>query len=378
MVSRRRLLCAIVLSTTMTAGAGYAGLSPMYVEFPKGPAQWLMTSDEAKAFRAAKTDEEAQRLIDLFWARRDPTPGTPRNEFREEFESRVAIADHDFKFRNKRGSLTDHGRVFIVLGPPKGFSQLAGKLQDTGMINAENAPLANNEQGGKDTWEYTNPASVGLTGPVVFVENTNNHEYFFDTQQGNVTGALSVAVRKAIVSPNLTEVPPWATGPAVAEARRQHSLAVSNVKGAPALPPPPKVTEPPGARALTLTKDVTAIDPRAAKNPLASATSLATFTKQDDLGYALQYCMAVYDPELQPTLKVGVTIDGKSGDETVHMTAPEDDVIPDAIKSLPGCYLVRGSLPLADVGTGAYKLTLALTDPATQQKYNLEQEFKVE
>src|SRR5713226_7760147 len=104
---RRRSLGAIALSVMLTSLTGYAGLSPMYVEFPKSPAKWLMTSDEARAFRVAKTDEEAQRLIDLFWARRDPTPGTPRNEFREEFEARVAIADQDFKFTDKRGSLTD-------------------------------------------------------------------------------------------------------------------------------------------------------------------------------------------------------------------------------------------------------------------------------
>jgi GWxTD domain-containing protein len=366
---------AILMMTAVSGSA--AGLSPMYAEFPKGPAQWLMTSDEGRAFRAAKTDEEAQRLIDLFWARRDPTPGTPRNEFREQFESRVAIADKQFKFRNKRGSLTEVGRVFIVLGPPAGFSELAGKLQNIDMISIENSPLATTEQGGKNTWVYPNAFALGLAGPVVFQENTNTHEYLPDMQQGNVMGAIATAVRKAIVSPNLTEVPAWATSSVVAEDRQQRTVTIGTRKAA-VLPPPPKVMQPPGARALTLTKDVTAIDPRAAKDPLSSATSLSSFTKQDDLGYALQYCVAVYDPENQPSLKVGVTIDGTSEGEKVHMAAPEDDVIPDGIKSLPGCYLVRGSLPLADVGAGSYKLSLSLTDPATQQKYSLEQEFKVE
>src|SRR5258708_25593178 len=187
----------------MAAGAGVAGLSPMYTEFSKGPAQWLMTADEVNALRVAKTDEEAQRVIDLFWARRDPTPGTPRNEFREEFESRVAIADQDFKFRGKRGSLTDLGRVFIILGPPKGFSQLAGKILDTGMINVEGGGLASKEQGGRYTWDYPNPASGSLTGPLGFVESTSG-EYRYDTQQGNVAGALSVARPQAIVSTNLS------------------------------------------------------------------------------------------------------------------------------------------------------------------------------
>src|SRR5687768_15430109 len=84
-------------------------------DFAKGPAQWLMTAEEKKAWRGVKTEEAAQDLVDLFWARRDPTPGTLTNEFKPEFKSRVDFANRRFKEGNKPGSLTERGRVLILL-----------------------------------------------------------------------------------------------------------------------------------------------------------------------------------------------------------------------------------------------------------------------
>ena len=51
-----------------------------------------MTRDEQKKWRAVSTDEQAQEFIDLFWARRDPTPGTYVNEYKQEYDARVKYA----------------------------------------------------------------------------------------------------------------------------------------------------------------------------------------------------------------------------------------------------------------------------------------------
>src|SRR5471032_700458 len=112
------LVAVTVVAALCWAGPGEASISPKADDFLRGPAQWYLTNDEVRALRSTTTDEEAQRAIDLFWVRRDPTPGTARNEFRDEFESRMATADQDFKLGNKRGSLTDPGKVYILLGPP--------------------------------------------------------------------------------------------------------------------------------------------------------------------------------------------------------------------------------------------------------------------
>src|SRR5436305_5817332 len=84
-----------------------AQLGPKYSDWAEGPVQHLMTKEEKKQWKAVHADADAAAFIDLFWARRDPTPETPRNEFREAFDARVAYADDHFASHGTRGSLTD-------------------------------------------------------------------------------------------------------------------------------------------------------------------------------------------------------------------------------------------------------------------------------
>jgi GWxTD domain-containing protein len=83
-----------------------------------GPVRYLMTSEEKKAWRELATQEARGDWVANFWKRHDPSPETPANEFRAEFARRVAFADSRFRQGETRGSLTDRGMVFILLGPP--------------------------------------------------------------------------------------------------------------------------------------------------------------------------------------------------------------------------------------------------------------------
>jgi GWxTD domain-containing protein len=67
--------------------------------------------------RLSDTPSRSAFVVD-FWQKRDPTPETPDNESRAEFEKRVAFADSRFTQQETRGSLTDRGMVFVLLGPP--------------------------------------------------------------------------------------------------------------------------------------------------------------------------------------------------------------------------------------------------------------------
>lgn len=371
------------LAASSFAAPAAAPASPK--DFANGPAQWLMTRADKAEWRNVKTDAEAQRLIDLFWARRDPTPGTTRNEFHEEFNRRVADADASYATARSRGSLTDKGRVHILLGPPANFASQAGKIQDTSYGTDEGNRISSHELAAKDTFSYGNGRLLGLIGDVVFIQDLRTKEWHYDPQQGNVAGALGQAVSRALVNPGLKEVPEWATAKAIEESHTVAKMEIRNIEptaaptsaGAKAAPAPIAV-QPAGARPLVLLKDINTLNPRGAGDPFTAVSSLGSFTKADDLGYATTLCVANYDPANAPSIKVGMTITGESGGEKVRMTAPEEDYTPDAMRMLPGCYLVRGALPLADFGAGAYKLSLTLTDPSSQQKYNLEQTFKVE
>src|SRR5690349_990351 len=110
------ILAALLVS--LFAFSAFAQLSQENKDFPNTAAGWLLTDQEKAQWKSVKTDADAKAFIDLFWARRDPTPGTPANEFRDEFNARVDYSDRQFTEQKKKGSLTPRGQTLIVLGPP--------------------------------------------------------------------------------------------------------------------------------------------------------------------------------------------------------------------------------------------------------------------
>ena len=86
--------------------------------WPESPVRYLLTPDQKKQYAALATPAEREAFVNSFWAAFDPTPGTPQNEFRSEFERRVAFADATFSTDKALGGATDRGAVFTFLGPP--------------------------------------------------------------------------------------------------------------------------------------------------------------------------------------------------------------------------------------------------------------------
>jgi len=87
-------------------------------DWSRGPAKYLLTATEREDFERIADFVAREEFIANFWKSRDPKPETPENEFRQEFERRVAFADARFTQDETRGSLTDRGMVFILVGPP--------------------------------------------------------------------------------------------------------------------------------------------------------------------------------------------------------------------------------------------------------------------
>ncbi|MCE5306489.1 MAG: GWxTD domain-containing protein [Acidobacteriales bacterium] len=78
---------------------------------------YIITAEERKAFDRLRTDEEREKFIVQFWLRRDPTPGTAVNEFKEEHYRRIAYANERFE-GDVPGWRTSRGRIYIQDGPP--------------------------------------------------------------------------------------------------------------------------------------------------------------------------------------------------------------------------------------------------------------------
>jgi len=83
---------------------------------------YIITAKERDVFQKLQTDKEREIFIEAFWKQRDPTPGTPRNEFMEEFYQRRAYANEYYgRGTPLPGWKTDQGRIYIILGPPRNF-----------------------------------------------------------------------------------------------------------------------------------------------------------------------------------------------------------------------------------------------------------------
>lgn len=101
-------------------------------EWADGPAKYLLTSEERKSFQNLADPLSRSEFISGFWKARDSKPETPENEFREEFEKRVTFCDSRFTQDEVRGSLTDRGMVFILVGPPSYSGRKPLTLKDEG------------------------------------------------------------------------------------------------------------------------------------------------------------------------------------------------------------------------------------------------------
>lgn len=383
------------------AATSFAAVSKEYAAWRSSAVQWIMTDEEQRAWKKVASDEEASRFIDLFWAKRDPTVGTPQNEFRQEFDERVSYADQWWSEGKKPGSLTDRGRVYITLGPAtimgnEGRTQTSRNAQGS----AGKDPTGGRQLGAKDMWSWNFKDAQKFRMPkieVVFIEDPLTHRVQRDTSRNDVLRAFPVAIANAVVNPGLTAVPEWALQGGLEPKAKAQPVAAAPAPpvsaAPPAVPAPaapaPQVEKPAakvavgphvakrGASRLTLTRDVYSIQTEVDSDPFASITPVAVFRTTDDLGWAVQFCSG--KDEVVP---VGflVTLKGKPSDGTapIDLAAEPDEMAPDHMRAVPGCYLLRGAIPLATIPPGTYTLHVSVDDPATKKSYDLSEGFRIE
>jgi GWxTD domain-containing protein len=89
---------------------------------------YIITPEESEAFNRLSTDQQRENFIEQFWLRRDPTPGTVTNEFKEEHYRRIAYANDRFPW-SLPGWKTDRGRTYIQFGPPDEIESHSGGSQ---------------------------------------------------------------------------------------------------------------------------------------------------------------------------------------------------------------------------------------------------------
>lgn len=75
---------------------------PPYQKWLNQDVVYIIDDAERAAFLKLATDPEREMFIEQFWRRRDPTPGTPENEFKEEHYRRIAYANQKYRTASGR------------------------------------------------------------------------------------------------------------------------------------------------------------------------------------------------------------------------------------------------------------------------------------
>jgi GWxTD domain-containing protein len=91
-------------------------LSKTYKKWLNEDVVWIITDEERAAFKQLSNDEERDNFIEAFWQRRDPTPDTEENEYKEEHYRRIAYTNEHFA-AGIPGWKSDRGRIYIMYGP---------------------------------------------------------------------------------------------------------------------------------------------------------------------------------------------------------------------------------------------------------------------
>ena len=111
------LLFGVVLEVlAVQATAPAPKMPPKYDKWLDEEVAYIITAKEKDVFLSLASDRERDLFIESFWKARDPSPGTPQNEFKEEHYRRLQYANQNFGTTTESGWKTWPGRNTIIFG----------------------------------------------------------------------------------------------------------------------------------------------------------------------------------------------------------------------------------------------------------------------
>jgi GWxTD domain-containing protein len=159
-----------------------------YKKWLEEEVPYIITNEERAAFKKLSTDDEKEQFIEGFWERRNPNPGSPENEFKEEYYRRIAYANEHFA-SGIPGWKTDRGRIYIMYGP-------ADEVESHPSGGDYTRPI---EEGGGTTstypfeqWRYRYIDGIGTNIILEFVDPTMTGEYHLTIDPGEKDALLHV------------------------------------------------------------------------------------------------------------------------------------------------------------------------------------------
>ena len=206
-------------------------------DWSKSPEAYFLTSQEKQEWQGLRSRESRVEFIDRYWLKRDPSPATPANEFRDLVRNRIRTADARYRIEKTPGSRTAQGFVFIVFGTPARVQEQRAVGPESPRAPAAGAP--NNPVGlieGTEhvfTWLYERdrtPRVLEALGiPTLSISIVVEPQRHRDELQkpGLVNEYRERLARKTIVNPDLVPAPSAPVAAAIAAAPVSAMLPLS-------------------------------------------------------------------------------------------------------------------------------------------------------
>ena len=163
---RNRLAPAVLLASVCLLSLPARAEQGIYKKWLHEDVRWIVTAQERAEFETLSTTKQLDHFVEIFWSRRDPTSGTPRNEFKEDHYRRMAYSNAHFA-AGIPGWKTDRGRIYIVYGPPDRVESYPSAvafaiLKQTSRVQSSSYPY--------EVWHYRYTDGVTRPLTVKFVD----------------------------------------------------------------------------------------------------------------------------------------------------------------------------------------------------------------
>jgi len=99
--------------------------SKPYQKWLDEDVRWIITDQERSDFLNLTTNNQRDKFVEDFWSRRNPTPQSSENPYKEEHYRRIGYANTHFA-AGVPGWKTDRGRIYIMFGPPDSVDSKLG------------------------------------------------------------------------------------------------------------------------------------------------------------------------------------------------------------------------------------------------------------
>ena len=136
---------------------------------------YIITHEERDEFLQLGTDRQRREFVEQFWLRRNPTPDTAENKYKEEHYRRLAYANAHFASQIP-GWKTDRGRIYIMDGPPDEIETHPGGAGKPG----------------SELWRYRYVEGIGVNLTFGFTDRNGSGDYLLTSEPppGRWTEAL--------------------------------------------------------------------------------------------------------------------------------------------------------------------------------------------